>query len=439
MRRNSDMYMRNTNIIFTMRRIVLVLLSLIVATLSAQNIGGTSFAMSERKGNGIYPSWVGDVACNNLWLGVSPPMHDKNTARNLAVQNAVLYYICANGGAYLSVDYFLNTESIEHFGENNNVVMREQTYTSTENVGLKFDGFSVRVINEYHNKRGECFVACEVNMDSDSPNKMILTRAWEEKRNGNVRCEMLSDINKVPMQSSVNVEYNGDAVTYSYSVDFKEEVLERLYNYPRSSFAAISDEYGYKFTIEQSLGVAQMVCLAMSPFVADKVAAQRNIFWEKTASKEEFKTITQVAAKGIHQGLGITFYGVDKQELSVAVKDQSEEINSWDWNDKERFLIGEGFAEQNNIPLGLERVKAYYDALCDMASKKSMNMHTSSNVIQEAEDTKEESVSMSRGVFENCCIDWGYHTDAPFVLVRVGLDNQAAIGERIQDALNDVK
>ena len=66
-------------------------------------------------------------------------------------------------------------------------------------------------------------------------------------------------------------------------------------------------------------------------------------------------------------------------------------------------------------------------------------MHTSSNVLQEAEDTKEESVSMSRGVFENCCIDWGYHTDAPFVLVRVGLDNQAAIGERIQDALNDVK
>ena len=139
-------------------------------------------------------------------------------------------------------------------------------------------------------------------------------------------------------------------------------------------------------------------------------------------------------ATGKSRGLGMAFYEVDKNVLSVAIKDQSAEMNGWDLSNMERFSVGEGYSDmQSNRPSSFDRIEAYYNALYDMMVKKTANVASVSS--PEGISTFN---SKNQEKFKGYSIDWGYQdlSEGSLVRVKVGIDEREK-EERLKEEMEE--
>lgn len=422
----------------TIRDILFILLICCPLSLAAQS-------------NSVFPSWIGDVTDNDLWLGVSQPMAEKEVARNVAIQNAVLYYLCANGGGDVAVKQAAKEETVH---VNSDMTKGYGIYQQNEcnsffdeSVSLMFTDFSVKVVREYYNKRGEYFVACRVIEVDESYELMTISRKWNETNgSGNMECVISSGIDGKILESHLKVCYDENAITYSYSLvdaaNSKDIMLDKSYGYSKCNFTDMPNTYGYNFDINQSLGMSQMMCLAMSPFVAETVSVAVNSIAEWSENKEVMNSSQLTQATGKSQGLGLTFCGVNKKMLSVAVNDQSSKMEGWEFCGDERYTYGLGYSDtQNNRPLALAKIKAYYNAVCDMALHTSVpsehsNMSTYTELVNKP--TNMSSLCKTEK-FVDYDIDWGYQNieKSSSVYVKVGQDTREKLIEELEKQIEE--
>ena len=390
------------------------------------------------RGNSVYPSWISGVADRGLWLGVSPPTEDRVTARNLAIQNAVLCYLCANGGGEIT---FRCLQQVEERQCENEFSLESG---STEALRVVFDKFSVKVVDEYYNKRGEYFVACDLKQGKDTENALFITRTWTENEQanlqrettlaGSVQCEVTSRIDGQEISASLEVTYGNEGV--SYAMPSGEVVFADSHNwkYPNMQLDTMPEAYGYEYTAGQSLGVSQMACLILSPLVSDEVNVISVSYMQETESETFASIASEISAKGKVVGLGTTFYGVNKNKLNVAVKDNSAKMKSWDLDNRERFTVCDGASDtQNNRPLTLAKLNAYYGAMVCLASQKSSN-----EVSMNKSEVESLGRSMNKSIINCYSIDWGYQdlSEGSLVRVKVGIDEMEK-QERLKEAMEE--
>lgn len=329
----------------------------------------------------LFPIWIDQTADKDLWLGVSPPTEDKIAARNMAVQNAILYYLCANGGGSLQSAYSYN-EELQH--KLQDVTLKEELVerTSYEAIAVSFEQFSTHIVHEYHNKYGECFVACKINPDKSSENVVKILRDWSEKEDesGNLRFDIASNINGHNMLCSLAVTYNDYGISYMLKSDDIVISDFRNWEYPSLQLSSSQSTYGYKFTTNQSLGVSQMACLAMLPFVADTMnvegIAMSTLAFEEGLEIQTTSSSTRIKANGKNRGLGFTLHGIKQNTLDVRVEDFSEDSIS-----EGCLLIGIGCSyPARNSPLSLSKLKAFYRALYVVAKNHISNSITENRI-----------------------------------------------------------
>ena len=399
----------------------------------------------------IFPSWIGTATDNDLWWGVSRPTKDWYAARDMAIQNAVLYYLCANGGEKLVIAHANDEYTVT---KNENGVYKEEMHNSTfqEKVVLSFTDFTVQVVHEYRNQRGECFVACKVNKCDGVKNSMEISRTWNENsKGGYMECLIQSIINHAEVRSYFDVRYGENTITYSCSSGEKSDT--KSYGYPKCDFTAMQSTYGYKIDIAQSLGATQLMCLAMSPFVVDETKLTTTDIIQGNAEEMKINSTVRMHAVGKNQGWGLTLCKINKNVLSVAVNDQSSKMAEWDLNDDIRFTLSEGYSDtQYNRPLALAKIKAFYSALRNMALDKSMEGIANETYTESAKPTDVSmSSSMGNHTLSGLNVDWGYRGSAtsPAVYVKVGKDShegwikgldkeqEESIEESIEKSIND--
>ena len=390
------------------------------------------------RGNSVYPSWMSGLADKGLWLGVSPPTEDRVAARDLAIQNAVLYYLYANGGGEIT---FRCSQEVTERNQGEKLSFESN---SAEALWVVLDKFSVRVVNEYYNKRGEYFVACDLKQGKDTENALFITRIWTENEQanlqrettlaGSVQCKVVSRIDGQELSASLEVTYGNEGVSYAMSSGEVIFADSHNWKYPNMQLAVVPEAYGYEFPAGQSLGVSQMACLVLSPLVSDKVNVTSVSSMLETESEETAFFVSDISAKGQIVGLGTTFYGINKSMLNVAIKDNSVKMKSWDLDNSERFTVCDGTSDtQNNRPLSLAKLNAYYGAMVCLASQKSFSKDSMNR-----SEVESLGRTLNQSIIDCYSIDWGYQetSEGSLVRVKVGIDEMEK-QERLKEAMEE--
>ncbi len=359
-------------------RKIAFLLSLCCTTLAVARDVSIPLPMAALQGD--YPSWIERVADKKLWLGISPPTKDRHAARNLALQNAILYYLCANRGGTLQSAYSCH-EKIQQESLNGTLMEEIIERSSEEVVRLTFNQFSAQVVYEYYNRYGECFIACEIKPDKNSGNAVVICRNWTETENesGNMRFELASSVNGVEMICSLIVSYSEDGVSFTVKSENVEFMDYQNWEYPTIQLSSLREAYGYSFSTNQSLGVSQMACLAMSPFVTDNVTVKG---MSSSSSENDGKILncsaTTITAEGESREIGVVLQSMRHNDWDVVMKTPLEDVA-----DEGCFLLVVGCSHPfHNRPLSLSKLSAYYSAL-PMASKYQNLMNDTPNLVLE--------------------------------------------------------
>ena len=315
----------------------------------------------------ILPSWMKGVAEKGLWLGVAPPAENKVDARNIAVGNAVLHYLCANGGGLLRL-YYTGSINMSSKSVNEILIENETEIFSAEAMELVFDQFSVNVIHEYYNTRGECFVACEVRPNENSGNTMKIQRDWLEEENRRLAFLMTSHINGVAMSYLLEIPYNEDGVSYELTAGDVAFTDSYHWEYPNVQLSSLDNTTECKFTTNQSLGMSQMAYLAMAPFVTDTIDVTylANITFSVDGTEETNQSYRSifVQVQGKSKGLGMNFRSIERNAFTVTIKGDSENIS----NEELQSFVGYSDSYLNR-PWAISPLNAYYNALLKLAEK----------------------------------------------------------------------
>lgn len=306
-------------------------------------------------------------------------------------------------------------------------------HSSLESDSLNFCDFSIRIIHEYYNARGECFVACEVKEGNVTGNSMEIKREWSEgDGTGSIQFDVTSQIGGLKVYSQVIVLYNELGVSYEVVLGEKSCKDSYILEYPEIRFSSVRSGSGYEVPINQSLGVSQMSCLAMSPYITDSMKVFVKSFMESSVVEakdtQRFSTTLAVESKGVSNGWNFQFYNVAQNSLKVAVKDFSVNVD-----DTERFLVGVGyFNDFQNRPLVLSKQKSYYNALYEFSQQTPKMVFTSQN------DNRETTISESLSEIQPYAIDWCFNKETK--QVRVVLESQKEkVKNQLKDSLSGVE
>lgn len=101
------------------------------------------------------PEWW-NMQGGGHYVGISYPSYDGETAKRAAILNAIDLFALDSG---MNVIYEAGSYT------SNEGVMNQQKYVA------KKDGFSLRILQEYYNNKGEYFVLCAISDDGNSTNR----------------------------------------------------------------------------------------------------------------------------------------------------------------------------------------------------------------------------------------------------------------------------
>ena len=341
----------------------------------------------------IVPVWFENIMNQGEWIGISPPMKDKKKAKNVAVLNAVLYYLCNNEEGDLKSIYTADRKSINE----------TDSLQFEEAIQLSLNKFTISNCREFRNYLGEYYVACKIDIDEKSKNWIQVTRTSSEIGNkGNLKFDVTAKIDGKDYAYVYNLGYDMNKISSSIIVDGVSWEEHGISYYPDMKFSK-KNYWGFRMPLKNSLGMTQIQCLATSPFVAHELNVQSISDMTETNMsgivETKFLQVMNILGTGKKKAFRILFNGIENNELEISVVPSKVPAG---------FVEEKGFYEPHDYrPLLTTKSLSFYLTLASLSHNLKSEISTSSS---------EESTFMKNVCkmdFKDVFIDWHLHNGSP--------------------------
>lgn len=231
----------------------------------------------------LLPPWW-NTADPGVYVGVSAPTYDAETAKTAAILNAIAVYAQRTGAKAISKASELSTDKM----------------TEIKNLQkLTLEGFSIKILHEYYNARREYFVLCSITKSSASDNKFTAEREFKntddfKSESGYIRYSMAAkvslpseDINGI---TDFEVTWNGDNVTFRSSTNDIELINNTL------SFPQLNDNLTEMY-FDGPIGQSQLRLIALLPAVI--METEGDIEGTPSGSSSQTESYAEMAARNL--------------------------------------------------------------------------------------------------------------------------------------------
>lgn len=343
-----------------------------------------------KDGEPLLPKWW-NTHEDGMYVGISLPTLDGETAKISAITNAV-YSFTHSSGCFIrySANIFMS-ESEENM--------------QTISQGLN-KGFSIKIAQEYYNSKGEYFVLCAINSDGKSSNTMMIDWNFiDENKTGtlSVNLAVQAKINRIPLRSLVQYEVSWTDISQQFSLTCNDKDL--LHNKQIEVNDHISD-----FLLHEDLGFAQLRLLTAIPLLTDTISfTSVSSIWD-----DSYSSSTRILTEGKSIPVKINLTDSDLKGSSFSIterfpvipfKNNTDNITGLsekyyreyvDTNGNSTAFKSDGFC--NNRLFEASKNKALLYALSNGISSMFSEMKSSFNVEKESIDSLRSDINSYSGL-----------------------------------------
>ncbi|MCM1141101.1 MAG: hypothetical protein NC453_21240 [Muribaculum sp.] len=256
----------------------------------------------ESKDSPLLPDWWNKSGHGN-YVGISYPSYDGEIAKRAAILNAIDIFAQEGG---------MNVEYVAKSYVTNESESYNQYYLTSK------ESFSVRILQEYYNSKGEYFVLSTINNDSNSANKYLKEWFYQDiDKVGSLRSQSVCDITigRQPIKniSYYTCEWNDETVRYS---DIINDI--KLWNTESSMLNYKDNIYDNKL---QSLGFEQKRFLTSLPLIPDSLQIMSSHILSKMDDIETFQSYVNILGKGKSQPRKFVFIGNNENDIFPIIKE----------------------------------------------------------------------------------------------------------------------
>lgn len=250
--------------------------------LPAEILYGTSnpFAPTKMAGKGdeLLPVWW-NASEDGLYVGISCPTFDGESAKQSALCNAINLYAQSTGA---EVKYIARTEVTD---ESENYA---QHYT------LSLRDFDVSILQEYYNCNGEYFVLCKFNDVKDGSNTFQTDWLYDDDTNSgsvNYLSKFKGKINGSPVECNLAFtnQWSGSKIWFLAKLNEKT-LLDR-----EQEVSALHDNLT-TMQLSGPLGLSQLRLISALPCLPDSVSI--NAMEEREIDSDKFLIVTNTQGVG---------------------------------------------------------------------------------------------------------------------------------------------
>lgn len=240
------------------------------------------------KDSPLLPEWW-KVQEYGRYVGVSNSSYDGEIAKQSALLNAIQSFALKNG---MNVNYVAMLD-IENDKED-----CQQTYVA------QMQGFSVRLLQEYYNYKGEYFVLCAIENDENTANRLHINWNYKDESKigsltSQVACEFTVRRQPIKCFSEYSCEWVSNKVRYTEVVS-GVKLFESEYS--------ISDFHNNFLDRKiQPLGFEQKQFLSSLPLIPDSLSTYSAFTSYKLDETEHTNLNAMIRGRGISQSREVLF------------------------------------------------------------------------------------------------------------------------------------
>lgn len=256
----------------------------------------------EPQNSSILPEWW-DINGEGRYVGISYPSYDGETAKRAAILNAIKTFAFKER---MDVKYFAALDT------DNDNEKYQQTYIAMKS------GFSVRILQEYYNYKGEYFVLCAIKTDTNKSNRLLLDWSYlDENKRGSlvsqVACELSIKRQPIKIFSTYTCEWDDKTMRYSYIVN-NDELIDLEYSKTDCHNSFLNRDV-------RPLGFEQMQYLYSLPLIPDSLNIRQAISCLDIDGENQIQSYAQIQGTGKSQSREFSFYKVDNANFIPMIKE----------------------------------------------------------------------------------------------------------------------
>lgn len=256
----------------------------------------------EPQNSSILPEWW-DINGEGRFVGISYPSYEGETAKRAAILNAIETFSFKER---MDVKYFAALDT------DNDNEKYQQTYIAMKS------GFSVRILQEYYNYKGEYFVLCAIKTDNNTSNRLLIDWCYlDENKRGSlvsqVACEISIRRQPIKIFSTYTCEWNSKTIRYSYIVN-NEELMDMEYSKTDCHNSFLNRDV-------RPLGFEQKQYLSSLPLMPDSLNIKHAISCLDIDGADQIQSYTQIQGEGKSQSREFSFYKADNANVIPMIKE----------------------------------------------------------------------------------------------------------------------
>lgn len=325
---------------------------ILICLLCASTISADNSKIAENSvSNELIPSWVNGSVENGFWIGISPPIANKNQARCFALTNAILSYLYASGGANISSD-------IEYFQSE---TKEQEYYSFKENSIAILSNIKIDIIKEYYNQRNEYIIACQIKENTNSSTSLSIEKSTfiysDDDTKYIVRILLHSELGdfKILYQSDNTLIYalNNDN-------EFTEPQNTYEFKYPYTSLLRINKTADDWFSkrIYNNIGLSLFKLYSSLPLIADTIEV--NSIMAEMIEIDNIYTESSANYKGLGKTMPLNFYLSGINENNIIYRIPKPQITESDALENGNMFIG--YSNYKIKPFWTSMQVAFYEA-----------------------------------------------------------------------------
>lgn len=336
-----------------------------------------------KDGEPLQPKWW-NTHEDGMYVGISLPTLDGETAKISAITNAV-YSFAHSSGCFIQY-----AASIQMSESKENMQAISQ--------GLN-KGFTIKISQEYYNSKGEYFVLCAINSDDKSSNTMIFEWNFiDENTNGtlSVNLAVQAKINRFPLKSLVQYEVSWTDISQQFSLTCNDKEL--LHNKQIEVNDHISD-----FLLHEDLGLAQLRLLTTIPLLTDTISfTSVSSIWD-----DSYSSSTKILGDGKSIPVKINLTDFDLKGSSFSITEHFPTVPYKNNTDNIIGLSEKYYREYIDTIGNVTAIKS--DGFCNNrlfeASKNKALIYALSNGVQNIFSELKSSFEVEKGSFSSTTSD----------------------------------
>lgn len=277
----------------------------------------------------LFPRWW-NTHEDGIYVGISLPTLDGETAKIAAVTNA-LYSFLHSTGCHIVYTAEITKDQLSIKKDCRAVCMGFEK------------GFAISILHEYYNSKGEYFVLCAIKSDVKSSNKIMIDWAFNDNdtnRSLSVNIDLSAKINRFPLASSMQYEVSWLSSSQKYNLSCNGKVF--MHDKDIELHDHISD-----FILSGDIGLTQLRLLTTFPLLPDTISAILNPL-ERYLGDDLDSSTTYIAGKGKSKPLNIQLSDYSVRGLTFGVHERFPDVKFKYYDDSNIISQTTGLSEKYN-------------------------------------------------------------------------------------------